>query len=485
MSKMSHITGRIFVLLLIAILSTTIQASSHGSEKYEIASAGGTTVFIPVVNKYSPWPSPFAVETNNSVAAGTYLNQRMDELSPSWVRLNSRVSWKDLQPQENSPIQWDLLADFEEELRAIHAIGAKPIVIVNDYPSWATIVDNSCSALKPEMYDDFANFVTALVQRYQTQEFNVKNWELGNEVDVDPVLIPENSPFGCWGNISDSDYYGGEAYGNMVKVVGNAIKQADPTARVWLGGLMLASPNTTDPNLGKPERFLRGILSVGAAPYFDVVPFHAHTLYYGVMKDPESQLAGAWMAWGGGMVGKANYLRQLMAEYGVSKTLSVDEIGVGCRDDFSFCVPAPGPDFLDFHASMVVRLAGRAVGAQLESLVWYALDGPGWRSMGLLDGQTERPAYVAYQTLIQLTSGMNYSYPVVYSSDIEAYAFSNNVEVMQVVWAKLEGNYPFTVPVDKFIAAYDREGNPITPVSVGNSFQFTATFSPIYIEVSH
>ncbi|HLF88818.1 MAG TPA: hypothetical protein VI451_07750 [Anaerolineales bacterium] len=409
----------------------------------------------------------------------------MQNLKSTWVRLNERISWKALQPQEGDPIQWNLLEGFENELRAIRAAGAKPIVIVDDYPTWATIVPNSCSALKPDKYDDFANFAIALVQKYKTPEFNVKDWELGNEVDVDPVLIPVNSVYGCWGDISDLAYYGGDHYGEMIKVVGNAIKVANPDARVWIGGLLLASPNTTNPALGKPENFLRGVLSAGAAPYFDVVPYHAHTLYYGIVTDPESQLAGPWLDWGGGMVGKANYLRALMQEFGVTKTLSVNEIGVGCRDDFSFCVPTPGPDFLDFQADMIVRLAVRAMGANLESFVWYTLNGPGWRSMGLLDGSTPRPSFVSYQTLIAQTSGATYSHPINYGDGIEAYAFSNSTEIINVVWTELDASIPFTVPQDKFLGAVDRDGNAITPIVVGNNYQFTATFSPIYAVISH
>lgn len=442
-------------------------------------------MYLPTVNKFSPWTSPFAMETNYSVAPGSLHYEPMRELGPSWIRFNDRISWALLQPEENGPIQWNLLVNFEKELRALRALGVKPILIVDEYPNWATIVPNACSTIRPDKYEAFASFVTALVNRYKTMEFNVKDWELGNEIDVDPMLVPLNSEYGCWGDINDLEYYGGQAYGNMIKVVGNAVQQADPTARVWLGGLMLASPNTTDPNLGKPERFLRGILSVGAAPYFDIVPYHAHTLYYGVKKDSESQLAGDWLAWGGGMVGKANYLRQLMSEYGVSKTLAVNEIGVGCRDDFSFCVPEPGADFLDFQASMIVRLAVRAASISLDSFVWYTLNGPGWRNMGLLDGQTPRPSYNAYQMLIQRTAGMSFSYPVTYSADLEAYAFSNSAEIIHVVWAKLDGNYTFTVPADKFIAAFDRDGNVLAPVPVGDSYQFTATFEPIYIELSH
>jgi hypothetical protein len=485
MERTARLTGRIFILLLLITLGTTLQARSQSQEPQTPATQGeATLVHLPMVNKYFPWTSPFAIESNKSLAEGSFHNEELQALKPSWVRINDRVSWANLQPEENGPIQWGLLAGLDKELRALRAAGIKPILIVDSYPSWATIVPNGCSALRPDKYDDFANFVVALVERYNTMEFNVKNWELGNEIDVDPILVPVNSEYGCWGDISDLAYYGGDHYGEMIKVAGSAIKAADPTARVWIGGLILNSPDTPYPETyGKPENFLRGVLAVGAAPYFDVVPYHAHTLYYG--RNDEVHLTGPWAVWGGGLVGKANYLRALMQEYGVTKTLSLNEIGVGCRDDFSFCVPEPVPEFFDFQADMIVRLAVRAVGADLESFVWFTLDGPGWREMGLLDGTTRRPSFYAYQTLIKQTMGATYSAMAVYGEGIDAFAFTSSDRGVQVVWTALDANLPFTVPQATFVEALDREGNPITPTVVGDSYQFTATFSPIYIITTH
>ena len=65
------------------------------------------------------------------------------------------------------PIQWEQLADFEEELRVLKGAGITPIVIVDDYPRWAT--DNtvredgqptSCGRLLDDKVDDFAVFMT-------------------------------------------------------------------------------------------------------------------------------------------------------------------------------------------------------------------------------------------------------------------------------------------------------------------------------------
>ena len=118
------------------------------------------------------------------------------------------------------------------------------------------------------------------------------NWELGNEPDVDPDLLPVDWGFGCWGNIDDP-FYGGIHYGEMIKVVGQAIKEADPTATVWLGGLLLATPETSDPNNGKPELFFKGVLEAGAAPYFDVVGYHWYPPYRNLVDDHDLS-EGKW-----------------------------------------------------------------------------------------------------------------------------------------------------------------------------------------------
>ncbi|MFH1635964.1 MAG: hypothetical protein ABIG63_18380 [Chloroflexota bacterium] len=441
----------------------------------------GYTVYLPIIT-IGPWPNPFGIESNLYLTSGIY-NTRMIELGAGWARLNDRVSWRALQPNEGDEIKWELLDKFESELRALKAARVKPIVIVDDYPRWATIEPNSCSPIRADKFSAFANFVHALVERYRTPEFDVRDWELGNEVDVDPDLVPIDSQYGCWGEIEDLDYYGGDYYGEMVKVVGQAIKLEDPNARVWIGGLMIASPDTQTPGHGKPERFLRGILVVGAAPYFDVLPYHAHTGYYNKVVDSESDLAGDWIPWGGGVRGKAVYLRQIMSEYGVDKPLFVNEIGVGCASKYEWCNPSPDDVFYEFQADMLVRIAARVISEDVDGFIWYTLNGPGWREMGLLDGNGDpRYSFTAYQELIEELYGKSYISPVVYHEDVEAYIFGANGKFVHVAWAKDDNQYPILIPQDRFIEARTRDGAVITPVAVGTDYQITVGFSPVYIE---
>ncbi len=197
-----------------------------------------------------------------------------------------------------------------------------------------------------------------MVKFYSMSPYNVHDWELGNEPDVDPALVPVGSGYGCWGDLDDLNYYGGRAYGEMLKVVGPAMRAQDFAVRIWIGGLLLDSPNSTN---GKPENFLRGILAAGAAPHFDVVPYHWHPSYYGPGTDYDL-FFNTWSgAWGGGTIGKARYLRQLMAEFGVSKPLYLNETGFGCIEASSGPCDPPGADFFKMQAEHLVRAMTRSL----------------------------------------------------------------------------------------------------------------------------
>jgi hypothetical protein len=402
--------------------------------------------------------------------------------------VNGWISWRKLQPVEGGEINWGLLGGFEEELRTYKELGIRPIVVVDDFPDWATIVPNSCSPLKQDKFDDYANFIIQLVHRYKSPEFNVSNWELGNEVDVDPRLVPINSVFGCWGDIDDEEYYGGDYYGEMVKVVGKAIKDAHPSARVWLGGLMVSTWKTTDPTLGKPENFLHGVLASGAAPYFDVVAYHGHTAYYGSMEDNDSSLPeGGWTDWGGAAVGKPRFLKSIMQQHGVDKALSLNEVGIGCVDpvvdeDF-FCQP-PVSEFYQFQASMAVRYSVRVLSENVESFIWYTLNSPSWRDIGLVyddDDKLPRPVYNAYQNLISRTKGLTYSNMLNLGEGIEAHQFISNQKRLVVVWTDIDELKTIKISPDRFIKAFDRDG---IEIPVDDNFDVTIGFAPIYLEYS-
>lgn len=474
-------------------------STAPGLQANRTALAGASDLmarYLPITWKNFPWSGPFGVEISSFVDSTSPILDKITTIPAKWVRLNLRISWRQLQPNEGDPIQWDLLTTFENELRALQAINVNPIVIVNDYPAWATTqrwsgAPSYCGPMLSDKFGAFANFVSQLVNRYKMSEFNVHIWELGNEPDVDGNVysLPLDSQYGCWGDAEDK-YYGGRHYGEMLKIVTPAIKAADPLAQVWVGGLLLNSPNTTAPGEGRPELFLQGILEAGAGTdysYFDLVPYHTYTIYTQLDVDYDNDNDGSpWYGeqWGGAVRGKARFLREIMDAYGVQKPLFVNEISLLCAEEYFplLCNP-PVEAFLQMQANHLVRVQVRGLDEGVVGFTWYTLDGPGWRNSGLLDiSNNPRPSYLAYQQLAQQLFNANYLNPVDYGPDFEAYAFRRGAQEVHVVWSKLDmPALIILVPAANFIEARSRDGTLIAPVLVDGNYQIPVGFSPVYV----
>jgi hypothetical protein len=452
----------------------------------QLAEATPTTLYLPLLSAPlavlvpgSEWRSPFGVQPIVSLAHANTIGKLVD-LHSAWVRLGDRISWRKLQPHEGDPFHWELLADFEQELRALKQAGVTPVVNINDSPRWATVLPTSCGAIRPDKLAAFAEFVRALVARYRTEEFNVHDWELGNEPDVDPSLVGSDNQWGCWGNIKDP-FYGGREYGEMLKVVGPAIKAEDPAAQVWTGGLLLDRPDNTNPKVGRPELFLQGILEAGAAPYFDVVAYHIYAYYREPLVDYDTVDAWVWKSWGGRMVGKARFLKHIMAAYGVDKPVIANEIGLLWCPTSANC-PAPGAVFYDAQANFVVRSLVRGIGAGVHGFFWYPLEWPGFRYSALLDQNgNPKPVYTTYQQLAIQLAEATYLGPVDYGAGIEAYTFTKGAERVQVIWTVDVTTNTISIQPSQFIQASARDGEPIVPIDDGLNSRLTVGFEPIYV----
>ncbi|MFL5807651.1 MAG: hypothetical protein ACJ8CR_38730 [Roseiflexaceae bacterium] len=442
------------------------------------------TVYLPILVSRYPWVSPFGVQAIRRFTNSMVLSQTLN-LTAGWVRLGP-ISWRALQPHENDPIRWQLMSAFEQELRVLRQAGLKPEIIIGDSPSWATIntpYPTSCGAIRTDKFGAFARFMQAVVTRYKSPVFNVQHWELGNEVDVDPRLVGPNSGFGCWGDIDDP-YYGGRHYGEMLKVVTPVIKAADPVAQVWIGGLLLDSPMTQGAGKGRPELFLQGILEAGAAPYFDVVPYHSYPPYLNKVVDPDNPPDGAWESWGGMASGKARYLQQLMARYSVTKPLFLNETGLMCPEVAPYsawCTP-PSAEFYRIQAIYVIRAFTRSLSVGVQGMIWYTLDGPGWRYTNLLDANNQPTlAYDSYRIFSAQLQNSEYLWPVNYGNGVEAYAFRKAGQILHVVWAKQNQTLAVIIPQSKFLHAVDRRGRTIQPFVRDKDYLLPVSFDPIYI----
>jgi len=477
-----------FYLILVAVILTSSfmpppDLGSRPALGQEIRSADqAVTMRLPLILRSQSWPTPFGFENNRAAPLVDTLLDRAEELGSTWVRFH-RLNWREVQPNEGDPYDWSVLSTFEDELRNARQAGFTSMVIVHHSPLWATINEpapTDCGAIRADKFGAFAAFLSAAVNRYKQPEFGVHHWELFNEPDVDPRLVRADNAYGCWGDIDDP-YYGGQHYGRMLKVASTAIKTADPSAKVITGGLLLARP-IPEPDEGHPERFLEGILEVGAAPYFDFVAYHAYPSYAGQNIDYDQALS-PWQWLGGWTLGKARFLRQTMANHGVSKPLFLNEVALGCNPDWYDCDPAPA-DFYEAQANFLVRTFTRDLSEDIQLLVWYTLNGPAWRSTGLLDGdKVPTVTYWTYQHLIVQLSRSRFEAPVAYGSDIEAYSFLRENDRVHVIWSTDTITNTIYVPQSEFLAAYDREGNPLSPIGVDTDYQLSVGFSPIYLQL--
>ncbi|MBA3530525.1 MAG: hypothetical protein H0T73_01200 [Ardenticatenales bacterium] len=443
-------------------------------------------IYLPIVRDNHPWASPFGVEVNAGRLAVPSIKERAIQLGASWHRVNGGVSWKAVQPAEGDPYNWTALLRLDRDIQAAQLANMTPIVIVDDYPHWATLnipYATSCGPLRADYFDEYAAFLTALVERYKQPPYNVHYWELGNEVDIDPSLVAPNSIFGCWGNINDP-YYGGEHYGEMLKAVVPAIRQADPDAKILIGGLLLHTHQSTDLTYGTPEHFFEGVLRSGAAPYFDIVAYHGYPSYGNVQVDYDL-IHPVWAPLGGIVVGKARFLQDVMDRYGIDKPLFLNESGLLCTPPFVECEPPPH-HFFEAQADHIVRSFTRGLGNGVDQVTWYTLNGPGWRSGGLLDdAQEPKLVYTAYQQLIKQTYGA--AIPPMYMNHgvdrVEGYRFNRRTFVVDVLWSRDSTSRLVNVPSTQFLAAYTRDGQPITPVTVDCNVQISVGFSPVYVQL--
>ena len=356
--------------------------------------------------------------------------ERLNELRPAWVRYNG-ISWDQVEPRRGER-RWAQLSGVEQELAAISATGASPMVIVRGAPGWAQAERGKvCGPVSSAALPAFASFMGELVARYSKPPYNVKHWEIGNEPDAPFDLLAGSEPFGCWGDTRQPDY-NGDAYAAALKAIYPAMKAADPDANIVFGGLLL----DCDPGLANQARpcgqgkFLDGVLAAGGGDYFDILAYHSY-IYWGPVTQDWDQNFPNWKHRGSVMLGKLAFLQETLAKYGLKKPVIMNEGGMLCyRSD-----PSCGPQgFYEAQANHAVRMYTRAWAAGLEGAIWYTFEGPGWQDGGMLDAaQQPRPAYRATLFLSRLLSGASYVEKVS-DGPLEGYRFQKGDTRYLVVW---------------------------------------------------
>ena len=464
----------IFLMVIFLTPVFSIRSSDRDSTS-KVSSLTESTTYLPLISRSYPPPPPIF---GTQVYPPGKTNQVIDLLEASrmsWVRLTA-FNWKEIEPVRTDSGIYDWTKVREQALKSLSSRGMQVIAIVSNTPDWAQKEPPyECGPISEDALDEYVRFLQELVKRYGVPPYNIKYWELGNEPDIDPQLVNPDSVYGCWGD--DDEYYGGGYYAEMLKVAYPAIKTIDPAAQILIGGLLLDCDPTNPPagQTCQPAKFLEGVLRNGGGSFFDIVSFHGYTLYSfdkggGLYNDEHHP---GWESRGGVVLGKINFLREVMSNYGLNKPLMHTEGSLICAN-----CETPGSEFYETQADYVVWLFVRNLAQDIRSTIWYQFNGPGWRFSGILnEAQEPKPAYDALEFITEELSDVAYNSPVVKYPSLRGYEFRNSQKRIWVLWSPDGISYTIDLP-GRFQKVLDKYGADITPSGTSISVK-----SPIYIEL--
>ncbi|MEZ4770231.1 MAG: cellulase family glycosylhydrolase [Caldilineales bacterium] len=166
------------------------------------------------------------------------------------------------QPATSAWEKYDNIVDLAEQY------DMELLVRLSNPPAWSRAAgDAGGTYAPPDNYDDFGDFVAAVVQRYKGR---VRYYQVWNE----PNIYPE------WGEAPVSP----EDYTELLKVAATRAREVDPSVVIISGAL--ASTIDLD-GVSVPGRnfndltYLQRMYDAGAAPYFDVLAMQGYGLWSG------------------------------------------------------------------------------------------------------------------------------------------------------------------------------------------------------------
>lgn len=239
------------------------------------------------------------------------------DLGMTWLRTD--LYWSNIQAAGPDSYDWTV-PDRVVATAAAH--GVQVLFVVGTTPQWARSIATERSA--PADPADYGAFLDAAVRRYAP--LGVHAWEIWNEPNLAGAFPTQPDPI---------------RYTRLLTAAHDAIKAADPTATVILGGL---SPvvDTKASLLGEVKvfgavDFLRGVYDQGGGDSFDAVGFHPYS-YPRMPSDP-----APWTGWSI-MTGP---IRDLMTAHGdAGKKIWITEYGAPTNEGRSKVSEAEQADML-------------------------------------------------------------------------------------------------------------------------------------------
>ncbi len=212
----------------------------------------------------------------------TFLEQEVEEVKReqslhmireagfSWVR--QEFPWEDIeihgkgdfedrrwQPHRSAWAKYDHIVSLAEKYEL------QLIARLDNPPAWSRAVNDTHNAKHPpDRYEDFGDFVYAVVSRYRGR---IRYYQIWNE----PNLVDE------WGTVDARQYV------QLLQVAYRRAKQADPNC-VILAGALSATIELNGQGIGNGINdfiYLQQMYDAGATAWFDILSMQGYGLYSG------------------------------------------------------------------------------------------------------------------------------------------------------------------------------------------------------------
>lgn len=484
-------TGLHWVILL-AMTATVMMVVSleiffSGGDAYAVSpelvgqagnSSGGfsavtRTVFLPlVVREYDPpTPTVFGIQTYGGLHLPTSGLTLAQQARAYWIR--SDISWAGVEPTDRLPKDYNF-AFYDASFLSANLAGFQLVVTIGGNPSWAATYANG--PIDKVDIGEFVEFVGTVVERYDGDGWEdapgsplVDYWEFYNEPDNGSRLAAERGG-AYWGHF-------GADYARMLCTVYPIIKAANPRAQVVLGGL--AYDWFEEQNGPFVREFLDDVLAAGGGNCFDVMNFHYYPAFEPV-----------WSPYGPGLSGKANYLRDKLAQYGmVNKPMICTETGW-----FSGNHPNI-PSTPEEQSKYVVKLFTQSIASGLQYSIWFSLIDPGpfYGDFGLLTQNLQpKPAFYVYRVAVKMLARSSFQRALspleLGNPALEGYLLTTpNSQALYVLWSNDESTRTVYLPIPR-ARVTDMYGNVTSTVNDGDDGQIDGrvwvlvSSNPIYVE---
>ena len=275
--------------LLLSLAPTRTWLWQHTGEEEFFAQVKGLSDLLSAQVRPPLDLAPEAVTDHvnvNPFGVNTFLEQEVDPAKRAqliamahdagyhWLR--QEFPWQDIeihgkgdfQDRRHEPYRsaWD---KYDQIVEMAEAQGLELIVRLSTPPAWSRAEGEAVGTFAPpDDVQDFADFVAAVVSRYQGR---IRYYQLWNE----PNIYPE------WGNypINPEDYV------TLLKAGTEAARAADPNVVIIAGAL--AATIDLQPNAAPGTQslsdliFLQRMYDAGAAPYFDIMAVQGYGLWSG------------------------------------------------------------------------------------------------------------------------------------------------------------------------------------------------------------